>query len=545
MKTTRLKNPGSFWGRCGAWVALLLAMAQGGTLSAQTPWDDPGKSFWPKEVERIVIPSSRGHSPQNAMFFQAPGTNPRPLIVSLHSWSGNFEQFDPLIHEVIQKGYHYMHPDFRGPNTRPEACGSPMVVEDIEDAIAYAVSKGNVDTSEIHIIGVSGGGYATLLCYTRIQRPVKSFSAWVPISNVKDWFWETKSRNLPYAAHILQVTGPGATLNAAEAERRSPIFDPLPQKMPRKGSLFLYAGIHDGYTGSVPVTQSIHMFNRLVWHWDGRKSKYAVPEEDMVELLSKRCFPSADFGFIGSRKRHYFRQYRNIFLTLFEGGHEQLESVALDLVPIGGPRQRLEGSVLVIGASNETAADSWTNILKRRLTYGNLVRYAVSGNTIGYDNLDNPKLNTLRNADSLIQFASRQNAEKPFDMILIALGTNDCKAVFRGDTQTMERHFLELIRRLRASSLVDPGKTRFLYMSPPPMEEAFAEAKYQGGEACVREWKGILERLAQQQGCLFFDTHRLLNPSNGRITYDGVHLTARSQTAIADGIEQLLRNPGN
>ncbi|MBK6949636.1 MAG: prolyl oligopeptidase family serine peptidase [Haliscomenobacter sp.] len=497
-------------------------------------------------MERVSIPSSAGGAPQQAMYLHAPVPGLRPLVVSLHTWSGNFEQFDPLIHEVIRQGYHFIHPDFRGPNTRPEACGSPMVVQDIEDAINYAISKGNVDTTEIHVVGVSGGGYATLLCYTRMRRPVKSFSAWVPISNVKDWFWETKSRNLLYAAHILQATGSGATLNAEEAERRSPIFDPLPRKMPQKGSLFLYAGIHDGYTGSVPVSQSVNMFNRLVRHWDGRKSKSAVPEEDLIELLSKRSFPSADFGFIGSRKRHYFRQYRNISLTLFEGGHEQLdESVALDLVPIGAPRQRLEGSVLVIGASNETAADSWTNMLKSRLTYGNLVRYAVPGNTIGYDNLDNPKLNTLRNVDSLIQFAGRQNAEKPFDVILIALGTNDCKAVFRGDTQAMERHFLELIRRLRSSPLVDPGKTRFLYMSPPPMEEAFAEAKYQGGEVCVREWKGILERLAQQQGDLFFDTHRFLNPSNGRVTYDGVHLTARSQQAIADGIEQVLRESGN
>ncbi len=538
----RIRRPGVF---LGLLLCLVFLAFSAWNLFSQTPWDDPARRQWPKDVQEVSVLSAKDGALQKAMYYQPPGGGLKPLIVSLHTWSGDYAQYDPLIDEVIGKGYHYIHPDFRGPNTRPEACGSPLVAQDIEDAIAYAVSRGNVDTSEIHIIGASGGGYATLLCYTRIQRPVKSFSAWVPISNVKDWFWETKSRNLPYAAHILQATRSGATLNNEEAGRRSPIFDPLPPQMPRNGSLFIYAGIHDGYTGSVPVTQSIHMFNRLVWYWDGRKSKFAVPDEDIVELLSKRCFPSADFGFIGSRKRHYFRQYRNISLTLFEGGHEMLETVALDLVPIGPAKRRLQGSVLVIGASNETAADSWTNILKSRLTCGNLVRYAIPGNTIGYDNSDNPKLNTLRNADSLIQYAREQNAGKPFDVLLIALGTNDCKAVFHGDVEAMEHNYLELIRRLRASPLVDPGKTRFLFMSPPPMEEAFAEAKYQGGEACVREWKGILERLAQQQGCLFFDSYRFLDPSKGRITYDGVHLTAPSQKAVADGIEQMLIEPKN
>ena len=45
-----------------------------------------------------------------------------------------------------------------------------------EDAIAYAIKYANVDSNEIHVIGTSGGGYATLLTYMKTRHSVKTFS---------------------------------------------------------------------------------------------------------------------------------------------------------------------------------------------------------------------------------------------------------------------------------------------------------------------------------------------------------------------------------
>lgn len=500
---------------------------------------------WPQIVQEVAIPSSKDGSMQPAMFFASKQATPQPLIVSLHTWSGDYRQYDPLIREVLERDYNYIHPDFRGANTQPEACGSPLVVPDIEDAIRYAIANGNVDTSEIHIVGLSGGGYATLLCYTRMKMTVKSYAAWVPISNLEDWYWETKSRALPYAAHILKATRSKGVLDAEEARSRSPFHDALTFDRAAKGRLYLYAGVHDGYTGSVPITHSLRMYNKLIEHIDGPASVHRIPESDMLELLSKRGYPEKDFGFIGGRKCHYAREFQNLSLHIFEGGHEQLDEFALSLLPIENQRQALPPwSILSIGASNEAATGSWAVQIRKQLLYGNLINYAIPGNTIGYDNLQNPRLNTLQNADSLIRLATATNDGKPFDFILIALGTNDCKAEFKEDIQMMEQNLKQLIRQIRASVLFDPARTRIVALTSPPIDHTLALSKYDGGDACVRRWNTTLKKLARTEYWLFVNTYDPLSKMSGVATYDGVHLTSEAQKLVAQKVvDSLLKAP--
>ena len=78
----------------------------------------------------------------------------------MHTWSGDYNQEDPLAKEVLLRDWNYIHPDFRGPNNNSNACGSSLVITDLEDAIQFAINHGIVDTANTHIIGVSGGGYA-------------------------------------------------------------------------------------------------------------------------------------------------------------------------------------------------------------------------------------------------------------------------------------------------------------------------------------------------------------------------------------------------
>ena len=105
------------------------------------------------------------------------------LIISLHTWSGDFAQKDPLISKILKEDWNYIHPNFRGFNNKPKACGSKFVVSDIDDAISFALENTNVDSSNIHIIGVSGGGFAIMLSYMKSKHKIRSFSTWVGISN--------------------------------------------------------------------------------------------------------------------------------------------------------------------------------------------------------------------------------------------------------------------------------------------------------------------------------------------------------------------------
>ena len=169
-------------------------------------WDNTTAKNWPEQCVEVVIPSSADGKNQAAYFYKSSGDQPRPLVVSLHTWSFNYQQEDPLSWLAIDKNYNYIHPDFRGVNNTFEACGSPLVSSDIDDAIAYAIENCNVDTGSIHIIGVSGGGHATLLSFLTSRHDIKSFSAWVPITNFVDWYRESEARNAKYAKHIAQAT---------------------------------------------------------------------------------------------------------------------------------------------------------------------------------------------------------------------------------------------------------------------------------------------------------------------------------------------------
>lgn len=305
-------------------------------------WDSTSDGRWGKEFSVVDIPSSVDGKIQKAYYRRTQNKTPQPLIVSLHTWSGNYKQEDPLIKEIALNDYNYIHPDFRGANNTPEACGSSLVISDIEDAIKYAIENGNVNPNEVHIIGASGGGYATLLAYMNITYPVKSFSAWVPISNLEDWYWESVGRKQRYAKDIMLATESADSLNVMEARKRSPFYHAYNDKLRNGSQLFICTGIHDGYRGSVPITQSINMYNKLVRESLPEDEWNLISQEDVIALLGKRCFPRSSDKKVKIRNRivHYMKQTPNISLIIFEGGHEQIVESAIPLA-LGGISEAL------------------------------------------------------------------------------------------------------------------------------------------------------------------------------------------------------------
>ncbi|GMW00202.1 MAG: hypothetical protein AMXMBFR84_13400 [Candidatus Hydrogenedentota bacterium] len=295
-------------------IVLLVA----GCVTKGTP--DPSPEPWPGEYTLIDIPSSLDGVLQRAYFAQSQGDTPRPLLVSLHTWSGNYTQTDPLAAKALEANWNYIHPDFRGPNWSPDACLSDKAIADIDDAIQFALTTGKVDTSNIFVTGVSGGGYATLGTYLRTRHPVKAFLAWAAISDIEAWYWQCVNAKQEYADHILRSTSSGAALDSEEARRRSPLHWNVTQ-LPN-GQLEIYEGIHDGYTGSVPISHSLLFYNKVAVLAPGHPS--LVSMEDMINLLSRNVGQSTESKPIDGRAVYYMRQTGPVSLVIFEGGHEML-----------------------------------------------------------------------------------------------------------------------------------------------------------------------------------------------------------------------------
>ena len=296
-------------------------------------WDNSKKYTWPIEVKVVDILSPMDGEQQKAYFYRSKKSEPQPLIVSLHTWSGDYTQHDPMLDEIIENDWNYIHPDFRGANNTPKSCGSRFAIDDIEQAISFAVDNANVSEGEIHVIGASGGGYATLCTFMNSKHAIASFSAWVPISDIEAWFYQSVGRKNTYAGHILAATSSmDSILNIGEARLRSPMYMDTPINLRNSSLLNIYAGIHDGYSGSVPISQSLNFYNKVIQDF-GAEERDMISVEEINDLMSMRTYPDKPGTFIGDRPIIFHRQLKNISITIFEGKHEMLTEVALKLIP--------------------------------------------------------------------------------------------------------------------------------------------------------------------------------------------------------------------
>lgn len=289
-------------------------------------FDDTRLVKWPAEYTIISIPSSADSGIQKAYVYKSKSEEPMPLVISLHSWSADYQQKDKMAPIVLEKDWNYIHPDFRGPNNNPRACASDLVIGDIDDCIAYGLKNFNVDSNRIYIVGGSGGGYVTLAAYMKSKYPVRSFNAWCPISDLNAWHQQTKIRDLQYAADILSCTGSsGNDLNVQEAAARSPLNWETPIEARRESILNIYAGVYDGIIGSVPITHSINFYNKIIKDLGCTDASAYVSEKEILHLLEYQI-PLGEFDMIGGRETILRKSYKNVKLVIFEGKHEMLES---------------------------------------------------------------------------------------------------------------------------------------------------------------------------------------------------------------------------
>lgn len=523
------------------------------SMLAQTKepaWDNTSKRYWSPEFKIAEIPSSKDGAMQKAYIYKTTQKKPQPLIVSLHTWSGYYNQTDPLAKEILARDWNYIHPDFRGANRTFTAMCSPLALADIEDAIQYALQHTNVDPEDVHIVGVSGGGLATLAAYMYIKYPVKSFSAWAPISDIEAWYWESVGRGQKYANDIVQaVSADGKTFNPEEAVSRSPLWQAFPVERRKDARLFIYEGIHDGYKGSVPITHSLNMYNRLVGELKYNTSDMdeimlkacddtdLISPKEIIDLLGKRINPEYEknetlFG----RGVHLKRRYKNISLTIFEGRHEQIPQ-ALGLIPYK-KQTDLKCDILTIGDSNGANKDGWVTQLAEMMPKSDIVNLSEGGRTIGFDNNGRPRLNALKNIDSYLDKAQAQKHR--YDYIIVCLGTNDSKKMFDARQGEIPENLKSLLTKIKKHAVYKKGRTKLIYVTPPPIRKDGISPKYEGSGERLARMIPELKAVASELGCKVADIH---NPLSGILDYyakDGVHMPGSGQEIVASQIVNCI-----
>lgn len=278
------------------------------------------------EQYEVTFISKLDETRQPALFMPASGDEPRPLLVALHTWSADLTQsWEPFRSRCEQRNWHCIYPLFRGPNWNRKACGSDLVVSDIESAVEYVKSVCKVDESRIYLIGGSGGGHASLLMAGRAPQVWTAISAWCPITDIAKWHDECKKAKRCYFEHIESACDGDPSQSssaAAQAKRRSPAT--YLASAAGKTIVDIGTGIHDGHKGSVPVGHAIRGFNLLAAPED------RISAEDIGFIEQNEAIPDhlkyqgVDDPAYGPYKVLLRRVSGKARITIFEGGHDQL-----------------------------------------------------------------------------------------------------------------------------------------------------------------------------------------------------------------------------
>ena len=291
-------------------------------------FDQSQKANWSIPFVEVDIPSPIDGTWQKAFYYASESDESKPLIVSLHTWSGHYAQPDSLAFLCVERQYNYIHPDFRGPNDKPEACCSEWVIADIEAAIGYALEHSKVRPSGIYLIGVSGGGYATLCMLLKSTFPITKYSAWVPVTDLIAWYGESIERNNKYSNDILNCTGTsGSVLDTLASKNRSPMHQAIPRGKLDSAKVSIFTGIYDGIKGSVPITHSLLFYNRILAELKAGEEN-RVSQKEIDDLLNHKTLPG-ESGSIGNRAVLLSKSHKGIKLIVFDGEHEMLTEYAL------------------------------------------------------------------------------------------------------------------------------------------------------------------------------------------------------------------------
>lgn len=292
--------------------------------------ESDGLRGWPAPVRRVFVVSSADGSEQPAAFYDSGASEPKPLLVALHTWSYDYDQemSIPYAGWCIAHDWVLIAPSFRGPNNRPEATGSDLAVQDVLDAVAWAEAHTAVDRRRIYLVGVSGGGHMALFMAGRAPARWAAVSAWAPISDLAAWHAECRAAGRPYADDLERSCGgaPGSS-PAVDAQYRS--RSPLAYLRLGLGvPLDINAGILDGHTGSVPISHALRAFNAVAAADD------RISEADIAYFVERAAVPSHLAGawpdpLYGDRRVLFRRASGHARITIFEGGHEILYDAAL------------------------------------------------------------------------------------------------------------------------------------------------------------------------------------------------------------------------
>lgn len=287
---------------------------------------------WRKRVPKVNvvrIKSSVDGSSQAALWYDSGSSRPKPLLVVLHSWGASYEQnVDiPLAELAIANDWAFVHPDFRGPNLRPQATGSDLAIQDVVDAVAFARGRATIDETRVYAVGYSGGGMMAMLLAARHPDVFAAVASWGGIYDIPDWYHHP-GKKAHYRKEIAASCG-GAPRPGSSAEAQCKARSPSSQVARAAGRIpvLIAHGLRDT---TVPPRHAVSAYDVLAAPEDRftDAQRQALDAGQVPEDLRQLGVSDPLYDGAGAAVRLQ-RRSQQVTLVLFEGDHDMLYNPTL------------------------------------------------------------------------------------------------------------------------------------------------------------------------------------------------------------------------
>lgn len=301
----------------------------------RSAWNDlPKRDAWRRGVPgaRVVeIESTADGSEQPALFYDSGSPRSKPLLVVLHSWSEDYlQQFGlPYAAWAVENDWAFIHPNYRGAYTGPEATASELAVRDVLDALEYAKRHAAVDPARVYLVGFSGGGMTSLIMAGRFPELWTAVVAWVPIFDLVEWYREVDGKHRRYATHIRHSCG-GAPGPGSEAARECLARSPssyLANARGKRVRVYIAVGIRDPF---VSPRHALEAYNALADDADRLSEAVVTHIAEQRTIPPDLPAPPPDPLYTAADRPLLFeKQSTNVVLRVFDGRHDVIYRAGL------------------------------------------------------------------------------------------------------------------------------------------------------------------------------------------------------------------------